>query len=71
MIDDMKRFLPRAAALLLAAGCNLRTATYSDEQMMLGDVDGDGEVTVLDATFIQRYATKAKVPYPIGEPVNG
>ena len=33
MIDDMKRFLPLAAALLLAAGCNLRTATYSDEQM--------------------------------------
>ena len=28
----MKRFLPFAAALLLAAGCNLRTATYSDEQ---------------------------------------
>ena len=28
----MKRFLPLAAALLLAAGCNLRTATYSDEQ---------------------------------------
>ena len=33
MTDDMKRFLPLAAALLLAAGCNLRTATYSDEQM--------------------------------------
>ena len=32
MTDDMKRFLPLAAALLLAAGCNLRTATYSDEQ---------------------------------------
>ena len=28
----MKRFLPLAAALLLAAGCNLRTTTYSDEQ---------------------------------------
>ena len=28
----MKRFLPLAAALLLATGCNLRTATYSDEQ---------------------------------------
>ena len=28
----MKRFLPCAAALLLVAGCNLRTTTYSDEQ---------------------------------------
>ena len=28
----MKNFLPFAAVLLLAAGCNLRTTTYSDEQ---------------------------------------
>ncbi len=28
----MKRFLSFAAILILAAGCNLRTATYSDEQ---------------------------------------
>ena len=28
----MKRFLSFAATLVLAAGCNLRTATYSDEQ---------------------------------------
>ena len=28
----MKRFLSFAAILVLAAGCNLRTATYSDEQ---------------------------------------
>ena len=32
MTDDMKRFLSFAAILVLAAGCNLRTATYSDEQ---------------------------------------
>ena len=30
--DHMKNFLPLAAALLLATGCSLRTATYSDEQ---------------------------------------
>ena len=28
----------------------------------LGDVDGDGDVTVVDATFIQRYATFVDVP---------
>ena len=30
----MKRLIPFAAALLLATGCNLKTATYSDEQSM-------------------------------------
>ena len=34
MTDDMKRLLPLAAALLLAAGCQLKTATYTDEQTM-------------------------------------
>ena len=32
MTDDMKRTLPFAAMLVLAAGCGLKTATYSDEQ---------------------------------------
>ena len=30
----MKRLFPLAAALLLAAGCSLKTATYSDDQAM-------------------------------------
>ena len=32
MTDDMKHFLSLAAILVLAAGCGLRTDTYSDEQ---------------------------------------
>ena len=32
MTDDMKKLLSLAAVLLLAAGCQLKTATYSDEQ---------------------------------------
>lgn len=35
----------------------------------LGDVDGDGNTTVLDATFIQRFAAFMDVPYAIGEPI--
>ena len=34
MTDDMKRLLPLAAAALLVAGCGLKTATYSDDQVM-------------------------------------
>jgi hypothetical protein len=37
--------------------------------MKTGDVDGDGDLTVVDATFIQRHATLVPVPYPIGGPV--
>lgn len=43
--------------------------TTVSKTYILGDIDGDGEATVLDASFIQRYATKVKTPYPIGEPL--
>ena len=35
---------------------------------ILGDVDGDDHVTVLDATCIQRWLASIEVPYPIGNP---
>ncbi len=31
------------------------------------DVDGDGEVTIVDATWIQRYNIGMRVPHPVGE----
>ena len=34
MTDDMKKLLPFLAILVLAAGCQLKTETYSDEQAM-------------------------------------
>ena len=44
----MKRFLPCAAAILLVAGCNLRTATYSDEQAIpLGEGQTDSLIQTL------------------------
>ena len=33
------------------------------------DVDGDGEISAMDATWIQRYLTTLPVKYPIGEPM--
>lgn len=32
-----------------------------------GDADGDGDVTILDATFIQRYAAGISLPTPLNE----
>ena len=54
----MKRFLPLAAALLLAAGCNLRTATYSDEQATpLGEGQTD---SLLQSLSIEYHVKGAK-----------
>ena len=35
----------------------MRTAEYS----LLGDVDGDGEVTVMDATLVQKYIVSLEI----------
>lgn len=35
--------------------------------VLLGDVDGDGEVSIIDVTLIQRYLAGIKVKFPINE----
>ena len=40
-----------------------------EETVMHGDVDGDGDPTIVDATFIMRYCVGIVTPYGIGEPV--
>ena len=35
-----------------------------------GDVDGDGELTVLDVTYIMRYLARQTTPYLIGERIS-
>ena len=37
---------------------------------VLGDIDGDQEATVVDATYIQRYNADIFVPFAVGEPVD-
>ncbi len=39
---------------------------YGEEQLMCADVDGDDSLTMVDATFIQRYSTHIEIPYIIG-----
>ena len=40
-------------------------------EYILGDVDGDKEATILDATYIQRFATKVNVPYTSADMIRG
>ena len=35
--------------------------------MIYGDADDDGVVTILDATYIQRYDAKISLPSPLNE----
>ena len=37
------------------------TYTLENEELMLGDVDGDGEVTIIDATEVQRHIAQISV----------
>lgn len=47
----------------------LDSPTEPGEAKLYGDIDGDGVVGVMDATFIQRYAAEMETPYPLGEAV--
>ena len=42
--------------------------TGIDEAVLMnGDVDGNGELDIIDVTYIQRYLAFMDVPFPIGE----
>ena len=41
----------------------------SAEGLLLGDVDGDGDVTILDATYIQRKLAGIPIPFEFNDTV--
>lgn len=43
--------------------------TSTTKRDFFGDIDGDGKITVLDATAIQRYTAEIDTPYPIGDKI--
>ena len=54
--------------IILAAVIPAEAAiTYNEP--ILGDIDGDGEVTIVDATSIQRWLVRLPVDSSIGEPI--
>lgn len=59
------------AVILCAVSATLQFAATEKQGYILGDADGDGEVTVIDATYVQRFATKVKVPIKEETLMNG
>ena len=47
--------------------CVVDLETLTDVQTLAADVDGDGFVTVIDATIIQRYIAEMPVKYDVGK----
>ena len=45
------------------------TAYDGEFDTLAADVDGDGDILVTDATFIQRFLAEIEVPYLINEPI--
>ena len=43
--------------------------TKTTDREIFGDIDGDGVITIVDSTFLQRYTIHAETPYPIGEKI--
>lgn len=53
-----------------AAGQTVVTGNLPDDtdgSALLGDVDGDGEVTIMDATYIQRVLSGIPIPFELDE----
>ena len=67
MTDDMHRIIPFAAALLLAARCSLKTATYSDDQAIpLGEGSNDSLIVSIALDYPVKGA-KEEVVDKIGD----
>ncbi len=45
----------------------VRTFTTPGSKILTGDVDGDGEVTIIDATYIQRHLASIPIPFVLNE----
>ena len=65
----MKHILKHLTAVMLIAAmmATMFTCGASAAERLLGDVDGDGEVTVNDATYIQRALVDMSIPFELDE----
>ena len=55
---------PKGTLDILPADSGAYIPSYQDKGI-LGDVDDDGEVTVIDATFIQRKLASIPIPFEL------
>ena len=52
-----------------ASNVTLVRTFRTPESTILGDVDGDGEVTIIDATYIQRHLASIPIPFVLDEAI--
>ena len=50
-----------------SAGADIIYCDLDEIVPLLGDVDGDGEVTIIDATFIQRWLASIPIPFELNK----
>ena len=60
-------FLKTACVLCLMALFSL--SINAQNRTMIGDVDGSGDLEIVDATFIQRWLAEFNVQFPIGQKI--
>lgn len=67
---DTRRFTRASCLILLLSACTDGLA-QAPTDVLLGDVTGNGVVSVIDAQQVARYSDGLPVIYPIGEPICG
>lgn len=62
----LKTVLSLTLAVILLFSCMIASANAADS--IKGDVDGDGEITIFDATYIQKWLASIPIPFtPVRE----
>ena len=59
----IKRLSVIICAVLMLTAAVVPTAAAQDRSYIRGDADGDGDVSILDVTVIQRYIADIGVPF--------
>lgn len=65
IIQSISCFLCCLLTMLILCSCQTEAANNNDNQedkKLLGDADGDGDITIMDVTTIQRYLAGVSVP---------
>ena len=68
-LTEKTQYDATAGAIDIISRFNVGEFEIVEKRRLLGDVDGDGEVTIVDATFIQRKLASIPIPFEFNETV--